>query len=188
LPHAEQVNRGSRSDSRTIIRPSVATDRDVVAAFVIGAIDQQPANARLAHFGEGDFVGICQLPTHRYDLFQPTKVMMMVAQSIARLARPYPTVRSGCDIGEEYSTATNGAAVMAISTRPIQNSPLILKAVAVIGSSKVTNVIRRPCRNIAPARVQFTSKYRLTSWFEAATAHLVERNGNKRVIGAYQNT
>ena len=97
--------------------------------------------------------------------------MMMVAQSIARLARPYPTVRSGCDIGEEYSTATNGAAVMAISTRPIQNSPLILKAVAVIGSSKVTNVIRRPCRNNAPARVQFTSKYRLTSWFEAATAH-----------------
>jgi hypothetical protein len=97
--------------------------------------------------------------------------MMMVAQSIARLARPYPTARSGRDMGEENSTATNGAAVMAISTRPVQNSPLILKAVAVIASSKVTNVIRRLCRNNAPARVQFTSKYRLTSWFEAATAY-----------------
>jgi hypothetical protein len=82
--------------------------------------------------------------------------MMMVAQSIARLARPYPMARSGCEIGEEYSTATNGATVMANSTRPVQNSPLILKAVAVIASSKVINVIRRACRKNAPARVQFT--------------------------------
>jgi hypothetical protein len=74
--------------------------------------------------------------THRYDLFQPTKVMMMVAQSIARLARPYPTARSGCDIGEEHTTATNGAAVMANSARPVQSSPLILEAVAVIEFQK----------------------------------------------------
>ena len=39
-----------------IIGPGISADRDRVAAAVVGAIDQQPANAHLAHFGEGDFL------------------------------------------------------------------------------------------------------------------------------------
>ena len=36
-------------------RPFVAADRYVMTAFVIGAIDQEPANAGRAHLGEGIF-------------------------------------------------------------------------------------------------------------------------------------
>jgi hypothetical protein len=39
-----------------VIRPSVAADRDRVAAPIIGAIDQETANAGGAHFGEGDLL------------------------------------------------------------------------------------------------------------------------------------
>jgi hypothetical protein len=40
-----------------IVRPLIAADRDVVAAVIIGAIDQNTANAHLAHLGEGDLLG-----------------------------------------------------------------------------------------------------------------------------------
>jgi hypothetical protein len=39
-----------------VIRPSVAADRDRVAAPIIGAIDQETANAGGAHLGEGDLL------------------------------------------------------------------------------------------------------------------------------------
>ncbi len=39
-----------------LIRPSVAADRGPMAAAVIAAIDQQPANAGGAHLAEGDLL------------------------------------------------------------------------------------------------------------------------------------
>jgi len=39
-----------------IIRPAVAADRGPMAAMVVRAIDQQPANAARAHFSEGDLL------------------------------------------------------------------------------------------------------------------------------------
>ena len=39
-----------------IIGPSVATDRRPMAAVIVGAIDQEAANASGAHFGEGDLL------------------------------------------------------------------------------------------------------------------------------------
>jgi hypothetical protein len=39
------------------IWPSVGVDRGRVAAFVVRAIDQDAADAHLAHFAEGDFLG-----------------------------------------------------------------------------------------------------------------------------------
>jgi hypothetical protein len=39
-----------------VIRPSVGADRCVVAATIIGTVDQETANASGAHFGEGDFL------------------------------------------------------------------------------------------------------------------------------------
>jgi hypothetical protein len=39
-----------------IIRPAVTADRCRMAAPVVGAIDQQTANARGAHFSEGDLL------------------------------------------------------------------------------------------------------------------------------------
>jgi hypothetical protein len=39
-----------------VIRPSVAADRDRVAAPIIGPTDQEIANAGGAHFGEGDLL------------------------------------------------------------------------------------------------------------------------------------
>jgi hypothetical protein len=115
-----------------IIGPLVGDHLDGVRAPIIRAIDQHAVTPEERISATVIFSGFVIYKTHRCDLFQPTKVMMMVAQSIARLARPYPTARSGCDMGEENSTATNGVAVMANSTRPVQNSPLILEAVAVI--------------------------------------------------------
>ena len=40
-----------------IIGPSIAADRDVMAALVVGAIDEKPAHAGGAHLAEGDFLG-----------------------------------------------------------------------------------------------------------------------------------
>jgi hypothetical protein len=39
-----------------IIRPCIPADRDRVAAAVVGAIDQQAADAHVAHFAEGDLL------------------------------------------------------------------------------------------------------------------------------------
>ena len=39
-----------------IVRPLIGADRDVVAALVIAAIDQNAANAGFAHLAEGDFL------------------------------------------------------------------------------------------------------------------------------------
>ena len=39
-----------------IIRPSVAADRGPMAAMVVGAIDQETANATGSHFSEGDLL------------------------------------------------------------------------------------------------------------------------------------
>ena len=39
-----------------IIGPGIAADRDGVATAVVGAIDQQAANAHLAHLAEGDLL------------------------------------------------------------------------------------------------------------------------------------
>jgi hypothetical protein len=39
-----------------VIRPSVAADRGPVAAMVVGAIDQETANAGGSHFSEGDLL------------------------------------------------------------------------------------------------------------------------------------
>jgi hypothetical protein len=39
-----------------VIRPSIGVGRCVVAAMVIGAIDQETANASGAHFAEGDLL------------------------------------------------------------------------------------------------------------------------------------
>ena len=40
-----------------IVRPRIGADRDVVAALVIAAIDQDAANAGFAHLAEGDPLG-----------------------------------------------------------------------------------------------------------------------------------
>jgi hypothetical protein len=52
-PQAWQVKHGSISESRHVIRPSVAADRSPMAACVLRAIDQETANPRSAHLGEG---------------------------------------------------------------------------------------------------------------------------------------
>jgi hypothetical protein len=52
----KKVKRGSKIGQANIIRPSIATDRDLMAATIVGAIDQKPANTRAAHFCEGDFL------------------------------------------------------------------------------------------------------------------------------------
>jgi hypothetical protein len=39
-----------------VIRPSVAADRDRVAAMEVGAIDQDAAHSGLPHLGEGDLL------------------------------------------------------------------------------------------------------------------------------------
>jgi hypothetical protein len=39
-----------------VIRPPIAADRCVVAAAIIGTIDQETANASSAHFCEGDLL------------------------------------------------------------------------------------------------------------------------------------
>ena len=54
LPQAVQTKSGSMSDS--LIGPALGTDRDVVAAAVIAAIDQHIADAGCAHFAEDDFL------------------------------------------------------------------------------------------------------------------------------------
>jgi hypothetical protein len=54
--------RGSADEVRLDVRqldvigPALGTDRDVVAATVISAIDQHLADAGCAHFAEGDFL------------------------------------------------------------------------------------------------------------------------------------
>ena len=39
-----------------IVGPLVGTNRDGMAATIIGAIDQDAPNAHVAHLGEGDFL------------------------------------------------------------------------------------------------------------------------------------
>ena len=48
LPQAWQTNRPSISDRPEIIGPGIAADRDGVATAVVGAIDQQAADAAFA--------------------------------------------------------------------------------------------------------------------------------------------
>jgi hypothetical protein len=45
-----------------IVRPLIGADRDVVAALVIRAINQDAANAGLAHLAQGDFLGPLHSP------------------------------------------------------------------------------------------------------------------------------
>jgi hypothetical protein len=45
-----------------IVGPSITADRDVMAAPVVGAIDQKPAHTGGAEFGEGDFLGTLHAP------------------------------------------------------------------------------------------------------------------------------
>ena len=69
------------SEEPNTVRPLVATDRGPMAAMVVGAIDQQPAHAHLAHFVEGDFLASASLhyaqtatglhPFQRRDQFRP---------------------------------------------------------------------------------------------------------------------
>ena len=40
----------------SVIRPFVPTDYRRMAAFVIGAVDEQTTNARYSHFSKGDFI------------------------------------------------------------------------------------------------------------------------------------
>ena len=47
------MNRGSLSDSL----PAVTADRKRMAAAIVGAVNQQPTNALVAHVGERDFCG-----------------------------------------------------------------------------------------------------------------------------------
>ena len=45
-----------------IVRPLIGADRDVVAALVIAAIDQDAANAGFAHLAKGDLLGSGHAP------------------------------------------------------------------------------------------------------------------------------
>jgi hypothetical protein len=45
-----------------IVGPLVGADLDRVAAPIVGAIDQQPANAGLPHFAEGNLLSAHGLP------------------------------------------------------------------------------------------------------------------------------
>jgi len=40
----------------SIIGPSIPADCERVAAAIVSAVDQQPAHAHFAHFGEGDLL------------------------------------------------------------------------------------------------------------------------------------
>src|SRR5260221_3183945 len=55
-PQTWHVKSGSRSDSRTSVRPSVRAHRGPVTALVVRAINQGTANARGAHFSERDLL------------------------------------------------------------------------------------------------------------------------------------
>ena len=57
LPQAVQTKRGSRSDSLMCSGPGIGALRDVVAALVIRATDQDATNTGFAHLVEGDVLG-----------------------------------------------------------------------------------------------------------------------------------
>jgi hypothetical protein len=54
LPQTLQVKRSSISDS---LAPSGQASPLIAMEWLVGAIDQQPAHAHVAHFGKGDFLG-----------------------------------------------------------------------------------------------------------------------------------
>jgi len=56
LPQGWQTNHLNIGQPK-IIRPVVGTDRDGVATAVVGAVNQETANAALAHLGERDLLG-----------------------------------------------------------------------------------------------------------------------------------
>ena len=64
---------------------------------------------------------------HRYDLFQPTTIMMMAGQKVTRASRPKPI---GFGLGSRENNITANKGVMPIASRvnPAQNSLLILIA------------------------------------------------------------
>jgi hypothetical protein len=41
---------------RDVIRPALGADLDVMGAFVIAAVDQEPTKARRSHFPKRDFL------------------------------------------------------------------------------------------------------------------------------------
>jgi len=48
-----------------VIRPSVAADRDVMAASIISTVDQEAANARGTHLGKRDLLWPLHAPGFR---------------------------------------------------------------------------------------------------------------------------
>jgi hypothetical protein len=56
VPHALQTKRGFQIGEPHIVRPRLGTDRDMVAAPVVAAIDQQAGNACSSHLPERDLL------------------------------------------------------------------------------------------------------------------------------------
>jgi hypothetical protein len=74
-----------------IIRPSVAADRDRVAAPMIGAIDQETANATGSHFSEGDLLGTGE---GGHALFKPDRSGETIANGGMTSTRAYTRTSS----------------------------------------------------------------------------------------------
>ena len=49
-----------------VVRPLIAADRYRVAAVIVGALDQQTANAGFAHFAECDLLRASRAPKNGY--------------------------------------------------------------------------------------------------------------------------
>jgi hypothetical protein len=62
-----------------VIGPSIAADRHPMTAMVVGAIDQQAANAHFAHFAERDFLQA------RYQLPSSTRSIAEAGPSGAKI-------------------------------------------------------------------------------------------------------
>jgi hypothetical protein len=61
VPFAWQVKLGLQIRQPDVNRPSVAADRDPVAAAIVRAIDQETAHAGGAHLSNGDLLRACPI-------------------------------------------------------------------------------------------------------------------------------
>ena len=70
---AEKI--GLDAESTHVIRPAVGADRDVVAAVMIAAIDQNTADAGRAQFAERDLLRVGHCGLYLRTLFLRTAVL-----------------------------------------------------------------------------------------------------------------
>jgi hypothetical protein len=88
-----------------VIRPSVAADRRPMRAVIIGAINQESANARGAHFGEGDFLRAFHHEPSRATSPAPSAAPFSI-RIIIEWRRPYPAIDASGDAGADRACLT----------------------------------------------------------------------------------